>query len=66
MNLIIYEPHICNRLKNDFIAEDFFSSMTTILAYQSGQNEEIARMVIHTGIKLVISMTVRKIRSLVF
>lgn len=56
----------CNRLKNDFIAEEFFSSMTTILAYQSRQNEEIARTVIHTGIKLVISMTARKIRSFVF
>lgn len=56
----------CNRLKNDFIAEDFFSSMTTILAYQSRQNEEIARTVIHTGIKLVISMTARKMRSFVF
>ena len=56
----------CNRLKNDFMAEEFFSSMTTILAYQSGQNEEIARTVIHTGIKLVISMTARKIRSFVF
>lgn len=56
----------CNRLKNDFMAEEFFSSMATILAYQSGQNEEIARMVIHTGIKLVISMTARKIKSFVF
>lgn len=56
----------CNRLKNDFIAEEFFNSMTTILAYQSRQNEEIARSVIHTGIKLVISMTVRKIRSFIF
>ena len=56
----------CNRLKNDFMAEDFFSSMTTILAYQSRQDEEIARAVIHTGIKLVISMTARKIRLFVF
>lgn len=56
----------CNRLKNDFMAEDFFSSMTTILDYQSSQNEEIARTVIYTGFKLVISMTVRKIRSFIF
>lgn len=56
----------CNRLKNDFIAEEFFSSMTTILAYQSRQNEEIAKSMIHTSIKLVISMTARKIRSFVF
>ena len=48
------------------MAEEFFSSMTTILAYQSGQNEEIAKSIIHTGIKLVISMTVRKIRLFVF
>lgn len=56
----------CNRLKNDFMAEEFFSSMTTILAYQSGQNEEIAKSIIHTGIKLVISMSARKLRSFVF
>lgn len=56
----------CNRLKNDFIAEEFFQSMTTILAYQSMQNEEIAKVMIHDSVKLVISMTVRKIRSLVF
>lgn len=56
----------CNRLKNDFMAEEFFTSMTTILAYQSRQNEEIAKTIIHIGIKLVISMTVRKIRSFVF
>lgn len=56
----------CNRLKNDFIAEEFFQSMTTILAYQSMQNEEIAKVMIHDSVKLVISMTVRKIRSFVF
>lgn len=56
----------CNRLKNDFIAEKFFQSMTTILAYQSMQNEEIAKVMIHDSVKLVISMTVRKIRSAEF
>lgn len=56
----------CNRLKNDFIAEEFFQSMTTILAYQSRQNEEIAKVMIHDSVKLVISMTVRKIRSFIF
>ena len=56
----------CNRLKNDFIAEEFFQSMTTILAYQSMQNEEIAKVMIHDSVKLVISMTVRKIRSAEF
>lgn len=56
----------CNRLKNDFLAEEFFRSMTTILVYQSKQNDEIAKIMIHNSIRLAISMTVRKIKSFVF
>lgn len=56
----------CNLIKGSFQPEMLMNELAEILAYQSRQNEEIAKSMIHTSIKLVITMTARKIRSFVF
>lgn len=56
----------CNLIKGSFQPEMLMGELADIVTYQSRQNEEIARTVMHTGIKLVISMAVQKMRSFVF
>ena len=56
----------CNLIKGSFQPEILMNELTEILAYQSRQNEEIARLMIHNSIKLVMAMAARKLKSFIF
>lgn len=56
----------CNEMKGSFQPEVFINEINAILTFQASRNEALAKAMIHTSIKLVIPMAMRKVKSFIF
>lgn len=64
-NLKIAHVH-CNEMKGGVLPDDFKKLVVTTAEYQARQDEDVAKAMIQISIKIVLSMTARKVKSFLF